>query len=65
MMTTAAAIMGSIPIAIGIGAGASSHRPLGYVIIGGLLFSQLVTLFLTPVIYLFFERLRERFIKNK
>lgn len=64
MMTTVTAIMGALPIAFGIGAGAESRRPLGYVIIGGLLVSQLVTLFLTPVIYLFFERLRERFARN-
>ncbi|MBA3815127.1 MAG: efflux RND transporter permease subunit, partial [Parachlamydiaceae bacterium] len=65
MMTTLTAIMGALPIAFGIGAGAESRRPLGYVIIGGLLISQLVTLFLTPVIYLFFEGLRERFNRKK
>ncbi|WP_068467969.1 efflux RND transporter permease subunit [Candidatus Protochlamydia phocaeensis] len=61
MMTTIAAIMGAIPIAMGIGAGADSRRPLGYVIIGGMLISQLITLFLTPVIYLYLEQLREKF----
>jgi HAE1 family hydrophobic/amphiphilic exporter-1 len=64
MMTTITAIMGALPIAIGIGAGAESRRPLGYVIIGGLIISQLVTLFLTPVIYLYFENLREWFMKK-
>ncbi|MCE5318382.1 MAG: efflux RND transporter permease subunit [Parachlamydia sp.] len=62
MMTTIAAIMGAIPIAMGIGS--ESRRPLGYVIIGGLLVSQLITLFLTPVIYLYMEELRERFSRN-
>lgn len=59
MMTTAAAIMGAIPIALGVGAGAESRRPLGYVIIAGLLVSQLITLFLTPVIYLYLEQFSE------
>lgn len=62
MMTTLAAIMGALPIALGWGAGAEARRPLGVVIIGGLLVSQLITLFVTPVIYLFMERLNERFI---
>lgn len=65
MMTTVAAIMGALPIALGFGAGAESRRPLGYVIIGGLLVSQLITLFLTPVIYLYLERIRERFKTTK
>jgi len=60
MMTTVAAIMGAIPIALAFGAGAESRRPLGLVIIGGLLAAQLITLFLTPVIYLYFEEWRER-----
>ena len=65
MMTTLAAIMGALPIAIGIGAGAESRRPLGFVIIGGMLVSQLITLFLTPVIYLYLEELREKFTVKK
>ncbi|MBA3722862.1 MAG: efflux RND transporter permease subunit [Parachlamydiaceae bacterium] len=65
MMTTVAAIMGALPIALGIGAGAESRQPLGYVIIGGMLVSQMITLFLTPVIYLYLENLRERFIKKE
>lgn len=59
MMTTMAAIMGAVPIALGVGAGADSRRPLGYVIIAGMLVSQLVTLFLTPVIYLYLEQFSE------
>ncbi len=65
MMTTVAAIMGALPIAIGIGAGAESRRPLGLVIIGGMCVSQLITLFLTPVIYLYLENIRERFSSKK
>lgn len=60
MMTTMAAIFGALPIALGIGAGAASRRPLGLVIIGGLLVSQLITLFLTPVIYLYLEKYEEK-----
>ena len=60
MMTTAAAIMAGIPIAIGLGGGGESRRPLGIVMVGGLLFSQLLTLFVTPSLFLFFEKLRRR-----
>jgi hydrophobic/amphiphilic exporter-1 (mainly G- bacteria), HAE1 family len=55
MMTTMAALMGTLPIALGIGAGGESRRPLGVSVVGGLAFSQLVTLFLTPVFYIYME----------
>ena len=59
MMTTLAALMGAVPLALGFGQDASSRRPLGLVIVGGLIFSQLVTLFVTPVIYLWLEWFQE------
>lgn len=58
MMTTIAAIMGAVPIAIGFGEGAEMRRGLGLVIVGGLLFSQFLTLYVTPILYLTFEKLR-------
>src|SRR5256714_3943666 len=59
IMTTLAALMGAIPLALGFGQDAASRRPLGLVIVGGLIFSQLVTLFVTPVIYLWLEWFQE------
>ena len=60
MMTTMAALMGALPIALGYGADGESRRPLGLVIVGGLLVSQLITLYVTPVIYLYLETFQEK-----
>jgi multidrug efflux pump len=61
MMTTAAALFGGLPLALGTGVGSELRRPLGITIVGGLILSQLLTLYTTPVIYLFFESIAERF----
>jgi HAE1 family hydrophobic/amphiphilic exporter-1 len=65
MMTTMAALMGTLPIAMGFGAGAESRRPLGLAVVGGLLFSQLLTLYVTPVFYISMEKLRHRLARRR
>jgi|WetSurMetagenome_2_1015567.scaffolds.fasta_scaffold00736_7 hydrophobic/amphiphilic exporter-1 (mainly G- bacteria), HAE1 family len=65
MMTTMAAFMGTLPIALGLGAGAESRKPLGLAVCGGLLFSQLITLYLTPVFYTYMESLHEWITEKK
>jgi hydrophobic/amphiphilic exporter-1 (mainly G- bacteria), HAE1 family len=59
IMTTLAALMGALPIAVGFGADAESRRPLGLILVGGLVVSQLITLYITPAIYLYFETIQE------
>jgi multidrug efflux pump len=63
MMTTMAALLGGLPLALGSGTGAELRRPLGITIVGGLLLSQLLTLYTTPVVYLWFDRLAQRFAR--
>jgi HAE1 family hydrophobic/amphiphilic exporter-1 len=58
MMTTAAALLGGLPLALGTGVGSELRQPLGITIVGGLILSQALTLFTTPVIYLYMDRLR-------
>ena len=65
MMTTMAALMGTIPIAMGFGAGAESRRPLGLAVVGGLLFSQTLTLYVTPVFYIVMDRFQQRLSRRK
>jgi multidrug efflux pump len=65
MMTTMAALLGGIPLAFGTGTGSELRRPLGITIVGGLILSQVLTLYTTPVVYLFFDRLAKRFARQE
>ena len=58
MMTTMAALMGTLPIALGYGAGGEARQPLGLAVVGGLLFSQFLTLFITPVFFVYLDKLQ-------
>jgi HAE1 family hydrophobic/amphiphilic exporter-1 len=65
MMTTMAALLGAVPIALGYGAGGEARQPLGLVVVGGLIFSQLVTLYLTPVVYTYMAAAQGLFRRRK
>ena len=62
MMTTMAALLGGVPLALGQGTGSELRRPLGITIVGGLIVSQILTLFTTPVVYLFFDRIGRKYL---
>jgi multidrug efflux pump len=65
MMTTMAALLGGVPLALGTGMGSELRKPLGITMVGGLMLSQLLTLYTTPVIYLWFDRLAQRFSRGR
>jgi HAE1 family hydrophobic/amphiphilic exporter-1 len=64
-MTTMAALLGGVPLMLGLGTGAEIRQPLGYTIVGGLLLSQMLTLFTTPVVYLYLDRLARWFKERR
>ena len=65
MMTTMAALLGSLPLAFGLGAGGDARQTMGIAVVGGLLFSQVFTLLITPVFYLLFDKLQQRLNRKK
>jgi len=65
MMTTMAALLGGLPLAMGSGTGSELRKPLGIVIVGGLLVSQVLTLYTTPVVYLFFDRIGRKYLHTR
>jgi multidrug efflux pump len=65
MMTTMAALLGGLPLALGTGMGSELRKPLGITIVGGLIVSQALTLYTTPVIYLYFDRFAQRFSRRR
>src|SRR5437879_5125023 len=65
LMTTMAALLGAVPLALGTGVGSELRQPLGITIIGGLVFSQILTLYTTPVVYLYFDRLAMRLTSRR
>src|SRR4029434_9382532 len=65
MMTTMAAIVGAVPIALGLGAGAEARQPLGVAVVGGLLISQLLTLYITPVVYVYIAQAHRWFVARQ